>query len=463
MKKNKFRRNDSRGITLIALVITIIVLLILAAVSIATLTGDNGVLTQANNARTETTKQAAKEKVQVEVMGSRGNDGKLDYGLLKTNLNHITGITGVPDTITASSFPLKVTVDGYEVTINDDGSVTVGDSGVVNPPATTPSTVSEAKTKGTKFDDNTPLTDEYGNTVIVPEGFKIANDSAENVTRGVVIEDADSVKHPDTVGSQFVWIPVGTVYTNEEKTTSKTITLGRYEFDSTTGKESAYLGNDYTEDTIANHNSSYGNAIAKDISAFQPNGSVEQNGGYYIGRYEARVEDATLDTIGWASGTAPSSSWTGYKEGKLVVKPNAQVFNYITQNKAAELSKNMYDSNTNNFNSDLMNSYAWDTAIVFLQTFDDRTEDKKTKPYSIQNSLNTGSPVNQGTNHLEEEKQDKICNIWDMASNTYEWTTETSSFSSSPCVLCGGSSHYSLYYSTTYAYDFISFRPLLYL
>ena len=43
----KFKLNSNKGITLIALVITIIVLLILAAVSIATLTGENGILTQA--------------------------------------------------------------------------------------------------------------------------------------------------------------------------------------------------------------------------------------------------------------------------------------------------------------------------------------------------------------------------------------------------------------------------------
>ena len=52
-------KNSAKGITLIALVITIIVLLILAAVSIATLTGQNGILTRANEAKTET--EEAKE------------------------------------------------------------------------------------------------------------------------------------------------------------------------------------------------------------------------------------------------------------------------------------------------------------------------------------------------------------------------------------------------------------------
>lgn len=51
----------SEGITLIALVITIIVLLILAGISIATLTGDNGVLKKANTAGEDTKKQNTKK------------------------------------------------------------------------------------------------------------------------------------------------------------------------------------------------------------------------------------------------------------------------------------------------------------------------------------------------------------------------------------------------------------------
>ena len=42
------------------------------------------------------------------------------------------------------------------------------------------------------------------------------------------------------------------------------------------------------------------------------------------------------------------------------------VYNYVTQQQAADLSRNMYDS-TKSFTSDLMNSYAWDTATLFLQ------------------------------------------------------------------------------------------------
>ena len=55
------------GITLIALVITIIVLLILAGVSIAMLTGENGILTQATNAKEETIEAEDKEKIQIAI------------------------------------------------------------------------------------------------------------------------------------------------------------------------------------------------------------------------------------------------------------------------------------------------------------------------------------------------------------------------------------------------------------
>ena len=61
MQKTK----KEKGITLIALVTTIIVLLILAGVSIATLTGQNGILTRAQDARTETEEAEEREAIQL--------------------------------------------------------------------------------------------------------------------------------------------------------------------------------------------------------------------------------------------------------------------------------------------------------------------------------------------------------------------------------------------------------------
>ena len=117
---------NRKGITLIALVITIIVLLILAGVSIVTLTGDNGILTQVDKAKTQTAKAGAEEQVRLAVISSYGTDGELDYKLLKTNLEKIEGISGVPDTITENSFPLTVEVGVNDMKITEDGQVLPG-------------------------------------------------------------------------------------------------------------------------------------------------------------------------------------------------------------------------------------------------------------------------------------------------------------------------------------------------
>lgn len=62
-KEEKYMMKNQRGITLIALVITIIVLLILAGVSIAMLMGDNGILTNAQSSKTETLKAESVERI----------------------------------------------------------------------------------------------------------------------------------------------------------------------------------------------------------------------------------------------------------------------------------------------------------------------------------------------------------------------------------------------------------------
>ena len=454
MNKNKVRNklNASKGITLIALVITIIVLLILAAVSIATLTGENGILSKANTAKTETEKAGAKEKVQMAVMSSFDDSGKLDYTQLKTNLDNVEGIDkeSIPPKI--NNLPITVNVDGYDVKIDENGKVTVGESTGGNPtpnPPTT-STVEEAKNTGTVLDENNPttITDTYGNEVKVPEGFKIAEDSATDVTGGVVIED---VSHGATAGSQFVWIPVGTVYTSVDKSTIKTITLDRYAFD-TSGNptpQGEKVIDSYLKELAM---SSYGNAVAKDIEAFKT--SATTNKGYYIGRYEAR------------SVTPRTASSNALEQ--VTVKPNDYVYNYVTQSQAAALARGMYGEDKK-FTSDLINSYAWDTAIAFLQTFDNRAD--KTMIYSRQTSLNAGSVAPQGTNNLTDlAMQDKICNIWDMASNDLEWTTESSSYPPYPCVTRGGGYLSNNYYTSFRNYHTLSntaisdtFRLTLYL
>ena len=110
-------KNNIRGITLIALVITIIVLLILAGVSIAMLTGQNGILTQAQNAKDKTEYKNAEEKVRLAVMGAMSDDGTLTVEKLRTDMANYGG------TIEGETFPVTATVDGKSFTVNANGSV----------------------------------------------------------------------------------------------------------------------------------------------------------------------------------------------------------------------------------------------------------------------------------------------------------------------------------------------------
>ena len=390
-------KNKDRGITLVALVITIIILLILATISIQSLT-NTGLFKNAQKAKDET--QNAAE-----------NQAK--------------------------------TLNEYEDELNKYISGTVEER---------KDPIKEVANKVLSTTDNTELQDAYGNKIVVPAGFKIGSDSTTSntttVDKGIVIEDATTGA---TAGSQFVWIPVGKIYTDVAKTdaNAKTIELGRYSFDYSTGLESAYSGSYVEED--ANDESTLTNtenkAIAKNITNFK--NSVTSNGGYYIGRYEARTtterssEDDTLTQI-TEKGTNP-------------------VYNYVTQIQAAEQAQNMY--NSSKFTSDLMNSYAWDTATLFLQTCGE-------EKYSIKTSVNN-SLASKGTNSSDYTgTRDTVCNVYDMASNVYEWTTETSDSSHGPCVTRGGdysdygssdfctSGSYSYSTSISRAYD--GFRPLLF-
>ncbi|MCI8273676.1 MAG: hypothetical protein HFJ55_06315, partial [Clostridia bacterium] len=88
-KEKKEKVVEKRGITLIALVVTIIVLLILAGTSIAMLTGENGIISQAQNAKYNSAKAEIEEKIKLAVTASRTNEeGRIDLGELETELRN---------------------------------------------------------------------------------------------------------------------------------------------------------------------------------------------------------------------------------------------------------------------------------------------------------------------------------------------------------------------------------------
>ena len=138
MKKNL---KNEKAITLIALVITIIVLLILAGISIATLTGQNGILTQAQNAKTTTENKSAEEKVKLAIMAARADDGTLTVEKLRTELAKYEG------TVEGNTFSVTAKVDGKTFTVDEKGNVELeGSESVKIKPGTV---VSLTSTKGT--------------------------------------------------------------------------------------------------------------------------------------------------------------------------------------------------------------------------------------------------------------------------------------------------------------------------
>ena len=458
--KNK-RILKERGITLIALVVTIVVLLILAGVTINAVFSDSGIIKKAQDTQNKMDQATQNDLDSI--------DGLSNWIDSKTN-----GNTGGDDNTT-----VKI-------------STLVGKSAV---------------TKNTKAEDA------YGNKITIPKGFKVlANGTSTEsasytysgnnipaVQDGIVIEDTQT----ETAGNQFVWVPVGTIKNKDGST--NTITLGRYsDFTATDGGYTpAQNAENYTQETTIitmGENKNYTiaklaiqnerensikidkaiqfegveenvkvmktapeitiqknykelttfrdgsksdgseNATARNLAEFISTSLA--NGGYYIARFEA-------------SGT----------ESKIYSKYNQTVLTNITQPNAAQTARNMY-GDTTDYASDLVNSYAWDTAIIFIQTYSGKTD------YA---SYNEGKTTKAFT--ATGKNNDKYCNIFDMSGNASEWTTEYSTYSSGsnfhPCVSRGGyyntdhgganlCTSYRSIFNTANSYSYGSLRLLLY-
>lgn len=428
-------KDKSKGITLIALVITIIILLILAGITIVQLQ-ENGLFQKAQRAGEITNEVTAKEELETKVyevqIEKEGNatlqdlvnyldeDKENNYVISLTKTAKVTGVTNVGEVT-----EIYVLYKGYEFKISgnlkiefEGKSASSGNaSGEGNSEAekpndqlvdpTTPATnVEEAKSDYMLIKTvNSPIEDAFGNKITIPAGFKIKSDSttnnAETVNKGIVVVDSDE--------NEFVWIPVpqlvegeGRIYTNAEKTEYKNVELNRYTFDEE-GVPSAQneAAIKISEDSFEEKQTSIdGITPAKSITNFKQ--SVANNKGYYVGRYEARTEE-------------PRSS----KDDPITpisTKGVDSIYNYVTQPQAAELSGDMYDS-TKPFTSDLMNSYAWDTATLFLQRCGTDSTYSIKKSGSVSESIALTGTNNQTTKDIQ-------CNVYDMASNMYEWTTE---------------------------------------
>ena len=362
-------KKQVKGITLIALVVTIIVLLILAGVALSLTVGNNGLFRRAENAANTWQMAEINEQIEMDKASNFIEDYMNGNGGSGNNTQGGGSGTGGETTTVGDLKPSE----GEEVTI---------------------------------LDETTEVEDGLENKVVIPGGFGIASDSGTNVEDGIVIEDED--------GNQFVWIPVSV---QNEETGEKT------PIHTSTGD----ITIDYARINFERNNgyySDYSETMPSDEEA-----SVNANGGYYIGRFEA----------GDGSSTEFRTSAT---EGTVVIKKNQIPYNYITRSdaetKATEISTvQEYTTAT----TKLVSSYAWDTALDFIQKVN---SDNEYNDYATSSPEGNYSETNYGNGLIRTGQTTPVSNIYDMGGNLWEYTTESNSNEISPFVNRGGS--YGIYY-----------------
>ena len=498
---------NKKGITLIALVVTVVVLIILAGVSINAVIGNDGIIKKAQNSANLTKEAEVKEAINRTILEfyltddyetledflkAKVTEGKIDsvtknadgtltvkkgeYSVTVENKTNSSGgsssggstggETQTPE-ITIGEAKIVANSDGTGSAITDAASVYLGNTlyitfshSITGGTTTVDKTIPYAVTKngtytftvtgtvnGKSYTKNVSVTVnqfkdvyEYMQTntkvtysdgeVWVPEGFKVADDSASTVQGGVVIEDKD--------GNQFVWVPVATL--------------------------ADYKRTWYTEyDSF----SSYSEALPEDEKT-----SVERYKGFYIGRYEAGDKEST----GTTKATFRTSSSDA--SNSVTIKADQVPYNYVTRTQAVSLAEGFATKQGYKAKTKLVSSYAWDTTIAFLQKvnsdYGNSSEEGNYKDTTFPYTDITGASQTkaESSNVLVPTGQTTpVCNIYDMGGNVWEWTTESCSSTKYPYALRGGhcASVFAVtpagdrYASPDNAYDGVGFRLTLFM
>ena len=427
--KNHLKPN--KGITLIALVLTIIVLLILAGVTIAALSGPNGILTNATKAREDNAKAEVIDQARVDIlakqtekMGESPTAGELEQ-ILTPKYGTLSNEENVLDrTLT--------TEEGYQIPVRDiwNGTLSGASTGGIQ--------------VGEKAEEDTTINGEEGayNNPTIPKGFKpIDTETAKwndsnGWQNGLVIEDATSDRV--TQGSQFVWVPVQNYgdfhliegYSNNKLQTRLTATNPSREAGSNTEGTKPGLPNE--KNTT--------NGTTESIAMYS---SVNKYGGFYIARYEAGINGTTGSTT-----TNDTEKQTQDGSVKPVSKQGVGVWNFIpwggtrgetspndglpgddTKDGAVKVARSMYNNiytgnkNTEtNVKSTLCYGVQWDAVMNFI---DNKYVDNEATEEYLKNSENQGNYTGSITKTGAQETY-AVKNIYDMAGNVIEWTMEAS-------------------------------------
>ena len=440
-------KKETRGITLIALVITIIVLLILAAVSIATLTGENGILTRANDAKEETEVAEEKEAIQLAYAGAvaekRGTGDITADDLnreFRTNGINAKAVDNGDGTITVTFDPPSNRV----YTIDSNGNIT-GPGPSENPGGGQTGSVQPGKIVESTVKNN--YTDTDGDKATVPAGFVVSKIPEEQkVSSGLVIYDIPEDKLADvdwttknddgayqvqTLYNQFVWIPVA----EGEYIRDFSYPSWYDEKLENTPEGSTFTDTGYLPEGIQGADDAESNETAE-------RNAVMKYNGFYIARYEAGQEGTTV-----------------------ISKQDATVYTNEAQTEFKEdIGKSMYNSsNSTAVRSAMCSGIQWDMVMKFVdgkkpaqgETYDVRTYDA---------NRHTGSKTTAGKNEY-----DKVQNIYDLEGNCFEYVAEKNN-TSLPFVRRGGDYNENSCYRASlrgsgfdYANSYKTFRPALYI
>ena len=267
--------------------------------------------------------------------------------------------------------------------------------------------------------ENTKVTDKDGNTITIPEGFTPQPnpdaDPGSNPNEYYDPEIEDGVIVKDENGNEFVWIPVGTINTDNGQ---KTIEYNRYAYSNWVGTET----DEETGSTKIKTTADQTEYFAESLNESEKNSAVS-NGGFYLGRYEAGVSGETARTED--SGTSQT----------VEIKPKLDVYNYVTQSEARALAEGMYSSA--NYTSSLPSSYAWDTALKFLEQTGNEAYLTDSSQGNYYNTMPDGK-TQAGSVLIETGKTTPVKHLYDMGGNVYEWTTERYSSPDARKVSRGG-------------------------
>ena len=294
----------------------------------------------------------------------------------------------------------------------------------------------------------------------IPKGFTVSGiKSEQTIEGGLVIYDIPEGITPDwsnpdsvkTKYNQFVWIPVEVKSTDTENSIASFYRSEWTANASTGGERTTGLSTDYTEPDSTNDTTDK-TGIVDQITELTK--SIYKYGGFYIGRYEAGVKPAT-------DGTATPRTSSSSQTAEFVVQQDKYPYDYVKWGKdmsdvsegAVYLCNNLYSSTNTNYGatSMLCSGASWDSMLDFIKDSSHSVTDSTTwgnynnsetyKIYrgSLYNSAwstvntTTGTDVTQSTSILlttGATERNSSKNIYDVAGNMSEWTTESYSSSS---------------------------------